>query len=94
MLQSLTLIVRLNTSALTLEASRASRRRAWENLQEIRWIVKDTGGNRDVATGQKTIDLESRTVKDGVRKALNIRGKIKAVWDGSRRERAVAIQPA
>ncbi len=27
-----------------LEASRASRRRAWENLQEIRWAVKDTVG--------------------------------------------------
>jgi hypothetical protein len=23
-----------------LEASRASRKRAWENLQEIRWILK------------------------------------------------------
>jgi hypothetical protein len=27
-----------------LEASRASRRRSWENLQEIRWVVKDTVG--------------------------------------------------
>jgi hypothetical protein len=27
-----------------LEASRRSRRRAWENLQEIRWVLKDTAG--------------------------------------------------
>jgi hypothetical protein len=27
-----------------LEASRASRRRAWENLQEIRWVLNDTTG--------------------------------------------------
>ena len=27
-----------------LESSRASRRRAWENLQEIRWVFKDTAG--------------------------------------------------
>jgi hypothetical protein len=27
-----------------LQASRASRRRAWENLQEIRWVLKDSAG--------------------------------------------------
>jgi hypothetical protein len=27
-----------------LEASRASRGRAWENLQELRWVLKDTAG--------------------------------------------------
>jgi hypothetical protein len=27
-----------------LEASRASRKRAWEVLQEIRWVLKDTTG--------------------------------------------------
>jgi hypothetical protein len=26
------------------EASRASRKRAWENLQEIRWVLKDIVG--------------------------------------------------
>ena len=26
------------------EASRASRKRAWENLQEIRWVLKDVQG--------------------------------------------------
>lgn len=27
-----------------LELSRQSRRRAWENLQEIRWVLKETAG--------------------------------------------------
>jgi hypothetical protein len=27
-----------------LEASRASRKRAWENLQELRWVLKDVAG--------------------------------------------------
>lgn len=27
-----------------LEASRASRKRAWENLPEIRWVLKDAAG--------------------------------------------------
>ena len=26
------------------EASRASRKRAWENLQEIRWVLNDVAG--------------------------------------------------
>src|ERR1700730_19380173 len=55
-----------------LEASRASRRRAWENLQEIRWVVKDTVGV-ELPPARKTIDLEGRIVKDGVRKALRDR---------------------
>jgi hypothetical protein len=33
-----------------LEASRASRKRAWENLQEIRWVLKDSAGDRVAAT--------------------------------------------
>jgi hypothetical protein len=56
-----------------LEASRASRRRAWENLQEIRWVVKDTTGIEFSPPARKTIDLEGRIVKDGVRKALRDR---------------------
>src|ERR1700679_736969 len=56
-----------------LEASRASRRRAWENLQEIRWVVKDTVGVELPPPARKTIDLEGRVVKDGVRKALRDR---------------------
>jgi hypothetical protein len=53
-----------------LEASRASRKRAWENLQEIRWVLKDATGTELPSPERKTIDLEGRLVKDGVRKAL------------------------
>ena len=53
-----------------LEASRASRKRAWENLQEIRWVLKDTAGVELPPPARKTIDAEGRLVKDGVRKAL------------------------
>ena len=53
-----------------LEASRASRKRAWEILQEIRWVIKDVVGAELPAPARKTIDLEGRVVKDGVGKAL------------------------
>jgi hypothetical protein len=53
-----------------LEASRASRRRAWENLQEIRWVLKDSASMDIPKPARKTIDLEGRLVKDGVRKAI------------------------
>jgi hypothetical protein len=56
-----------------LEASRASRRRAWENLQEIRWVIKDSVGIDLPPPARKTIDLEGRIVKDGVKKALRDR---------------------
>jgi hypothetical protein len=56
-----------------LEASLASRRRAWENLAEIRWVLKDTTGMELPPPARKTIDLEGRIVKDGVRKALRDR---------------------
>ena len=56
-----------------LEASRASRKRAWENLQEIRWVLKDAAGIELPPPARKTIDLEGRLVKDGVRKALTQR---------------------
>jgi hypothetical protein len=49
-----------------LEASRASRKRAWEILQEIRWVLKDTAGLDLPPPARKTIDLEGRIVKDGV----------------------------
>jgi hypothetical protein len=55
-----------------LEASRASRKRAWENLQEIRWVLKEATGV-DLPMARKTIDLEGRVVKDGVRKIVNDR---------------------
>jgi len=50
-----------------LTASRSSRRRAWENLQEIRWVLKIPPAG-SASAGRKTIDLEGRLVKDGVRK--------------------------
>ena len=42
------------------EASRASRKRAWENLQEIRWALKDTAGVELPPPARKTIDIEGR----------------------------------
>jgi hypothetical protein len=56
-----------------IEASRASRKRAWDNLQEIRWVLKDTAGLELPPPARKTIDLEGRLVKDGVRKAIKDR---------------------
>ena len=56
-----------------MEASRASRKRAWDNLQEIRWTLKDTAGIDLPAPARKTIDLEGRIVKDGVRNAVKDR---------------------
>src|ERR1700731_4680803 len=56
-----------------LDASKASRRRAWENLQEIRWVLKDSAGMDLPPAAKKTIDLEGRVVKDAVRKAIKDR---------------------
>jgi hypothetical protein len=56
-----------------LEASRASRKRAWENLQEIRWILKDAIGIDLPPAARRTIDLEGRVVKEGVRKIVKVR---------------------
>jgi hypothetical protein len=56
-----------------LEASRASRKRAWDNLQEIRWVLKDVAGVELPPPARKTIDLEGRIVKDGVRKTVKDR---------------------
>jgi hypothetical protein len=56
-----------------LEASRASRKRAWEILQEIRYVLKDTAGMEAQKPARKTIDLEGRVVKEAVRNALQIR---------------------
>jgi hypothetical protein len=55
-----------------LEASRASRKRAWENLQEIRWIMRDTVGIELPPPARKTIDLEGRIVEDGSRRRSGI----------------------
>jgi hypothetical protein len=45
----------------------------WENLQEIRWVLKDSAGMELPPPARKTIDLEGRLVKDGVRKAIKDR---------------------
>ena len=58
-----------------LEASRSSRKRAWEILQEIRWVLKDIAGKELPPPARKTIDLEGRLVKDAVRKTLKDRHK-------------------
>jgi hypothetical protein len=58
---------------IELELSRASRKRAWENLAEIRWVIKATCGIDLPPPARKTIDLEGRLIKDGVRKALRDR---------------------
>src|SRR5260370_38199235 len=55
------------------EESRASGKRGWENLQEIRWVIKDIAGIDLPPPARKTIDLEGRLVKDGVRTALRDR---------------------
>ena len=56
-----------------LEASRSSRKRAWENLQELRWVLQDSAGMDLPPPAKKTIDLEGRLIKDGVRKAIRDR---------------------
>jgi hypothetical protein len=56
-----------------LKASRASRKRAWENLQEIRFVLNDVAGIELPPPARKTIDLEGRVVKDGVRKVIRDR---------------------
>lgn len=55
-----------------LTASRQSRKRAWENLQEIRWVIKDTTGI-DLPPPRKTIDAEGSLIVDAVRKAVRER---------------------
>ena len=46
-----------------LSASRASRRRAWENFQEFRWVLKDTAGIELPPPAQRTIDAEGAIVR-------------------------------
>jgi hypothetical protein len=53
-----------------LSASRASRKNAWENLQQLRRILKDVAGLDLPPPAVKNIALEGRLVRDGIRKAL------------------------
>jgi hypothetical protein len=56
-----------------LKASRVSRKRSWEVLQEIRFVLKDVAGLELPPAARKTIELEGRVVKEGVRKSLKAR---------------------
>ena len=56
------------------------RMRAWENLQEIRWVLKDAAGVELPPPARKTIDLEGRIVKDGVRKTVGIDSSLLVNW--------------
>ena len=77
-----------------LEASRASRKRAWEILQEIRWVLKDVAGVEAPAPGKRTIDLEGRVVKEAVRMTLQERQKaIADLLNAIREYRTLADQP-
>jgi hypothetical protein len=51
-----------------LEASRASRKRSWENLQEIRWGLKDRAGVELPPPARKSISLNA-----GSRKTASVR---------------------
>ncbi len=62
-----------------LEASKQSRLRAWNALQRIRALLSDLGKTELPRPASRTIDLEGRLVKDGVRKAL--KDKRNAVTD-------------
>jgi hypothetical protein len=55
------------------DKSRASRRRAWENLAELRWVLKQICEIELPPPAKKTIDLEGRVVKDGVRLLISSR---------------------
>jgi hypothetical protein len=75
-----------------LEASRRSRRGAWENLQEIRWVLKDAAGVELPPPLRKTIDLEAG-IKDGVRKTVKDRQTLDDLVKAIRKFRKFADQP-
>jgi len=56
-----------------LEAARSSRKRAWENLQELRWVLKNSARIKLPPPATKTIDLEGKLIKDGIRNAIRDR---------------------
>jgi hypothetical protein len=66
-----------------LEASRASRKRAWENLAELRLVLKETTGTELPPPARNTIDLEGRIVKDGVRKVTEPGTRFSGCQSGS-----------
>ena len=56
-----------------LEASRASRKRAWEILQDLRRLLKATPGVQLPPPSRKTIDAEGTIIIDAVRQAIRQR---------------------
>jgi hypothetical protein len=48
-----------------LEASRSSRKRAWENLQELRWVLLDSAGMKLPPPAKKTTDLKGKADQRG-----------------------------
>jgi hypothetical protein len=56
-----------------LQASRSSRKRPGENLQELPWVLQDSAAMKLPPPARKTIDLEGKQIKDGVRKAIRDR---------------------
>jgi len=56
-----------------LKASRESRKRDWDNVQETRWVLKVSAGVELPAPGRNTIDLEGRVGKSGVRQVVKNR---------------------
>jgi hypothetical protein len=63
----------LRRANISNSEDRSSRKRAWENLQELRWVLQDFDGMQLPLPAKKTIDLEGRLIKDGVRKAIRDR---------------------
>jgi len=77
-----------------LEASRASRKRAWELLQELRWVLKDIADVEAPHPESKTIDLEGRVVKEAIRQALRERqSAIAELIQAIKEYRKLADQP-
>ena len=77
-----------------LEASRASRKRAWELLQELRCVLKDITGIEIPTPEKKTIDFEGRMIKEAIRKALRERqGALAELIQAIKQYRKLADQP-
>src|SRR5215472_4654983 len=77
-----------------LEASRASRKRAWEVFQELRWVLKDITGIEVPAPEKRTIDFEGRIIKEAIRKALRERqGALAELVQAIKEYKKLADQP-
>jgi hypothetical protein len=79
-------VIRRNFKILDeLKASWASRKTAWDILQELRGILSEHGVNL-APPAVRNIGIEGRLVRDGVRKALAnrrsvIEGLVKAIGE-------------